>query len=373
MKHLAAICLLLILAVFLTACGGGVTNLQTPDNAPIDTPTASNQPATIPAVTLPGTFQEYALPQSDSGLMRPAIDHEGRIWFGEMGHNYLAVFDPRTDTFQQMVPPRGQSGVMGVQVAPDDTIWFAEQYANYIGHYFPATGHYQLYPLPDITTPDPSDSSKILTLPCAPNDIVLDANGNIWFAELNSDAIGKLNPRTGALQQYHISNPPTVQKLDPYGITIDPQGFIWFTEASTDHVGRLDPNTGKFTFFTMPGAVLPLMEIASDPHGTIWITSFSNGLLLSLNPHTGKFTPYYAPFTGNNAGGVYGLTISPNGEIWVTIPALNTIAQLDVAANHYVYYSIPTPSSLPLGLVMGANHTIWFTEAESSKIGMLKP
>jgi len=39
-----------------------------------------------------GNFHEYPLPQSDSQMMRPAIDHHGRIWFGEMGRNNLAVF-----------------------------------------------------------------------------------------------------------------------------------------------------------------------------------------------------------------------------------------------------------------------------------------
>src|SRR5207302_9832729 len=80
------------------------------------------QSITSPALTATGEFQEYPLPQSDSQLMRPAIDHEGRLWFGEMGRNYLAVFDPLTRTFRQMIPPRGRFGVMSVQVAFDDTI-----------------------------------------------------------------------------------------------------------------------------------------------------------------------------------------------------------------------------------------------------------
>ena len=129
--------------------------------------------------------------------MRPAIDHEGRIWFGEMGHNLLADFDPHSQKFQQITPPRGRSGIMGVIVAADDTIWFAEQYANYIGHYFPATGQFQTYPLPTLTVPDQGVPGKTLTLPSAPNDLALDKQGNIWFTELNANAVGRLNMRSG--------------------------------------------------------------------------------------------------------------------------------------------------------------------------------
>jgi streptogramin lyase len=301
--------------------------------------------------------------------MRPAIDHTGRIWFGEMGHNFLAFFDPHTQKFQQITPPHGRSGIMGVVVASDDTIWFAEQYANYIGHYLPATHQFQTYPLPTLTVPDPSLPGKTLTLPSAPNELALDKHGNVWFTELNANALGRLNMQSGQTQQYPLAETKTTQALNPYGITIDPQGNICFTEASTSHIGRLDPITGQISYFSMQGSSTPLMEITADAHGIIWATSFSSGLLLSFNPKTTTFTPYYAP----SSGGLYGITITPTGQVWVTITAENVIAYLDVTANRFINYAIPSSGSLPLGVVMGANNSLWFTEAGANKIGMLRP
>jgi virginiamycin B lyase len=370
MRRLSFFTYMVMLTLLLVACTK--TNPSS-NSAPIDTPTTPSQVAPSAAITGTGAYREYPLPQTDSGMMRPAIDHEGRIWFGEMGHNYLAVFDPRTQQFRQMTPPRGQNGVMGLVVAPDDTIWFAEQYANYIGHYYPATGKYQVYALPTLTVPDPGNPGQTLTLPSAPNDIALDAHGNLWFTELNADALGKLDPHTGHIQQFPISSDKSVQKLNPYGVAIDPRGMVWFTEASNNHIGHLDPTTGKISFFTMSGPVNTLMEIASDSHGAIWITSFSGGLLLKLNPQTGTFTPYYAPHSGNVGGGIYSLAIGHAGQVWVTLSAENEIARLDTTTNHFVLYHIPTSGSLPLGVVMAANDTLWFTEAGKDKIGMLKP
>src|SRR5437868_10819246 len=192
MKRFSCMCLLLLLALFLAACGG--TNSPPTTTGPGDTPAVSKEPTAISAVTVVTFIHEYPLPQSNSGLMRPAIDHQGRIWFGEMGRNYLAYFDPRTQTFQQMTPPHGRDGIMGIQVAADDTIWFAEQYANYIGHYFPTTGTFHLYPLSSVTTPDPGNAGKTLTLPSAPNDLALDTHGDVWFAEFNADRLGRLDP-----------------------------------------------------------------------------------------------------------------------------------------------------------------------------------
>lgn len=373
MKRVTFITCFALCFFLLTACADTTTSPSSTSSSITETPATSIQTNPLSGIAATGTFREYPLPQTNSGIMRPVIDHEGRIWFGEMGHNYLAFFNPGTQTFRQVTPPHGQDGIMGLLVAPDDTIWFAEQYANYIGHYYPLTGKYQVYGLPTLTVPDPGDATKRLILPSAPNDIALDAHGNVWFTELNAGSLGRLDSHTGVTQQFPISHDRSVQKLNPYGITVDPQGMIWFTEASNNHIGHFDPGTGKFSFFTMSNSVNPLMEIASDAHGAIWVTSFSGGLLLKLDSRTGKFTPYYIPHSGDESGGIYGLTISPGGEVWVTVTADNMIARLDVAANHFILYRIPTAGSLPLGIVMGADHTLWFTESGKDKIGMLKP
>src|ERR1700693_5748511 len=308
MKRFIYLPVLLLLTLLIVACGDSFTSTST--IGPINSPTAYSQSNTTPSIMAGGTFQDYSLPPSNGGCTRPAIDHAGRIWFGEMGHNFLAVLDPHSQKFQQITPPHGRSGIMGVAVASDDTIWFAEQYADYIGHYSPANRHFQTYPLPTLTIPDPGHLGKTLSLPSAPNDLV----------------------------------------LDTHGITIDPQGNIWFTEASTSHIGRLDPTTGQISYYSMQGLSTPLMEIAADAHGIIWTTSFSTGLLLSFNPQNAIFTPYYAP----SSGGLYGITITPTGQVWVTITAENAIAHLDVTANRFIDYAIPSSGSLPLGVVVGA-------------------
>ncbi len=371
MKRLLCLPFLIFLVLFTASCSDTTASSSNSITSP---PPAIVPPTAIPATMATGKFAEYPLPQSDSGMMRPAIDHEGRIWFGEMNENFLAVFDPRTHTFKQMVPPQGKFGIMGVAVDPDDTIWFAEQYANYIGHYFPTTGQYQLYPLPTLTVPDPAHAGQTMKLPVAPNDLAIDTHGTIWFTELNADSIGHLDPRTAAIQHIRLDAQKTTQTLDPYGITIDPQGRVWVTESTTDHIVCYDPATDAFRTFTPQIPANQLMEIDSDARGIIWATGFSDGLLLSLNPVTGIFTSYYTPYTGNQAGGLYGLYISKSGEIWVTVSAQNMIARLDVSNNRYILYPIPTLASLPLGLVANSsNGTIWFTEAGSSKVGMLKP
>ncbi|HXR66489.1 MAG TPA: hypothetical protein VN729_11220 [Ktedonobacteraceae bacterium] len=362
--------LLLLLMLLLTACGDAYAVPS--DRGPIDSPTTQNQVHT-PSLATTGTFQEFALPQNHSGLMHPAIDAQGRTWFGEMSRNYLGSFDPQSRTFWQSTPPNGKSGIMGIVAAPDDTIWFAEQYADYIGHFLPQSGRYHIYPLPTITTPDPTHPNQTLSMPSAPNDLALDQHGTLWFTELNANALGSLNTATGAIRQYPLTSAKNAPALNPYGITVDSHGTIWFSEASSSRLGKLDPTSGKISYFSPVGITSPLMELASDTRGRIWATTFATSLLLQFDPANSHFTTYSAPGANSGSGSLYGLLIASNGDVWVAITAENSLARFDVQKQHFLSYIIPTPNSLPIGLVEDHHHAIWFTESGSDKIGMLQP
>jgi virginiamycin B lyase len=317
-----------------------------------------------------GMFRTFPFPRSDSQVMRPALDHHGRVWFGDMGHNALVVFDPQTQSFQYLTPPQGHSGIMGIQIASDDTIWFAEQFANYIGHYFPTTDQYQIYSLPWLTVPDPAHPGQTRRLPSAPNELALDPQGQIWFTEFNADRLGRLDPSTGLIQHYPLAAQTSIQTLYPYGITLGSHGQVWFTESGTNHIGRLNPTTGTIRLFTIPDSQTLPMEIASDPQGNIWTTTFTPDLLLRLTPNTTTFTTFPIPPQSNTSGALYGLLITPTNQIWLTMLEENTLAHLDPTTQHLTLYHIPTPNSQPLGLVMDTNHTLWFTGLNA--VGMLR-
>ncbi|GCE16850.1 Vgb family protein [Dictyobacter kobayashii] len=358
----------LLLLLLLSACGNSTT--ASPAY------TASNQAHTA-LNQASGTFNEYPLPQDKSGVMRPAVDGHGRVWFGEMGQNYLASFDPQSKTFEQLKPPHGQAGIMGVIAAPDNTIWYAEQYANYIGHYNPATRHFDTYFLPTVNKPDPGNSKQTLSLPVAPNELMLDQQGNIWFTEMNADAIGKLEVKSGKITHYPLSNPRTVQQLSPYSIALDKRGEVWFTNSGTNTLGRLDPNSGALHFYTPPTLVgqdpLSLMEIVSDPAGMLWISTFNTATLIRFNSDTETFTTYNAPMISHGIQGIYGLLATSPNDIWATVSVSNAIAHFNVKTKTFNYYPIPSPDCTPLGIAQAPDKSFWFTESATNQIGVLKP
>lgn len=328
----------------------------------------------VPTTGRPATekLHEYPLPQARSSVMRPAVDQKGRVWFGEMGHNTLTMFDPQTQKFTQMTPPEGKSGIMGIVVALDNTIWFAEQSANYIGQYLPTTKKFQIYSLPQITITDPGNSGATLTLPSAPNDLAFDKEGNLWFTEMNADQIGKLNRQTGTIQHYPLSPNKSVQEISPYGIIVDKEGIVWFTEASSNKLGRLNPADGSIQRFPVPNLKQSLMELLLDTRGAIWATTFSHPNLIRFDRQQERFTVYKAQEAGDGEGGLYGLTEAHDGSIWVTITEANKIARMNSQDGTFHYIHLPTERSLPFGITSGLDQTLWFTESGSDQLGKLQ-
>lgn len=335
---------------------------------------SSNGTQDAPPLTLftSGRFREYTLPQAHSGLMRPAVDSQGRIWFSEMSRGYLAVLDPRTRALQQMTPPESAGGLMGVTVAPDDTIWFAEEYGNFIGHYDPRSGQFKNYHLPTLSIPDPQDAQKTLKLSSAPNEIVFDPHGNAWFTELNADSVGMLNTKTGKVQQYPLSAQPSVQKLNPYGLALDRQGMLWITLSSSAQLARLDPASGKVQLYPLPDPQLYLMQVTSDRQGTIWATGFNKLQLLKFEPASTRFTSYLVSSkkSQETGGTVYDVVALSNGDIWMSVPSENALARLDAKSDTLTFTPLPTSGAYPLGLALSSDETqLWFTESASDKIG----
>lgn len=309
------------------------------------------------------TIRQFSLPHANSGLMRPAVDAQGDIWFGEMTGNRLGRLDPHTGQIEEWRVPHADYGLMGIVIDAENHVWFAEQNAGYIGEFFPTTQTFKVYP----TTPRARDGG-----PSGPNDLVFDQQGHLWFTELGADRIGRLDVTTGQLKEYPL---PGATPVAPYGVTVDHQGKVWFSEVSGPWLVRLDPQTGAMQRYTLPGASSGLMEVVTASDGSIWGAAYLNGTLDQLNPTTGAIHEYRMPAlrAGSSATGIYGLAPGTAGTVWFTDIGDNAIGAAHPATGTFTFYPIPTADSGPFGLTIDQARQVWFTEgsAAGNAIGLV--
>ena len=70
-----------------------------------------------------------------------------------------------------------------------------------------------------------------------PHDPAVASDGAFWYTGMQSNTLGRLDPRTGAIRTY----PLKTQDSGPHGLVADGEGNIWFTANYKGYIGRLDP------------------------------------------------------------------------------------------------------------------------------------
>lgn len=108
----------------------------------------------------------------------------------------------------------------------------------------------------------------------ATHDVTGDSQGNVWYSTHRSSYVGRLDPKTGIVKEFHV--PPVKPGALPgtHWIYADKNDIIWGSENWAHSIWRLDPKTGQFT--RIPWQVRePLNSpmggnYAVDPEGFIW-------------------------------------------------------------------------------------------------------
>ena len=287
---------------------------------------------------------------SDAGLMQPAVDQRGNIWVGEMYANRFARFDSQNEAITTWVAPHGNDGIMDTTVDAQGHPWFVEQDANYIARFDPASHTFHLFPL-----------GKVGGRPLGPQDLQFDQKGMLWFTASVAGRIGRLDPVTGKIQTWPVPAPAPGLSASPYSLAVTPGGQVWFGLLSGGAIGHLDPATGHVTLYHLADPQAQIFSMASDRHGRIWFTEMVPGKLGLFDPSTQKITEIPVPAIAGHPAALYGLIITPGGDIWCANSGANALVRYTPATVTFTFYQLSTTYGGLYGLALDSTVRLWFT------------
>ena len=306
-------------------------------------------------------IKEVALPDGLSSAQSMAIDSAGRVWFTEKVGRKLSMYDPEKKEFAPHSLPSswGKMGFSNMAMGPDGEIWFTvtrwiegEKEPSILGRFSPADGYFTKYVLPHHTIPE---------------ELIVDANGTIWFIASNKNNLYRVDPKTFALRGYPI---PTTDG-NPKSLAADQKGHIWFTEATANKIGEFIPEQEAFrehdllTQFANPG------KISVDKQGRIWFVEVTANRLGMFSPEQNRFdeaiipTPSSSPVT---------LVNDDNGNVWFLEYKGNKVGVFNPETAMFHEYDIPNYGSLPADIAIDRKRSIlWFTQSstDAKRLGML--
>lgn len=242
--------------------------------------------------------------------------------------------------------PAGQSPTH-IAAGPDGNLWFAELFRNDIGRLTPA-GAVDMFS-EGITPMPPYSMGGLL-------DVAAGPDGNVWFTEGVRDKVGRITP-SGVVTEF--SEDITPGSLTS-GITSGPDGNVWFTENSVSRIGRITP-AGVVTEFSdgiTPGSGLG--EITAGPDGNLWFTESGNRI--------GRITPagVVTEFPlGIDMGSPGGIAAGSDGNVWFREEG--SASGLGAGIGRITPSGVVTFFPAPVatlggggGIAAGADGNIWF-------------
>jgi virginiamycin B lyase len=208
----------------------------------------------------------------------------------------------------------------------------------------------------------------------SPAGLDFDSKGNLWFAEINGNRIGKLTPgkvkpgTTEGIVEYELPH----ANSKPQYLIVSRDDTVWFSEMAGNRIGRLDPITGKIMEYDIPTPKSEPHQLFESQDGMIWFTEFEANKIGRLDPKTGAIMEFPV-----NEGHPHDLVVddeyvwyTQGGKFWARVFA-NKIGYLEMETGKIGELVIPPKKSVPHGMFLASDGTIWFTQFFSNKISRL--
>jgi virginiamycin B lyase len=220
---------------------------------------------------------------------------------------------------------------------------------------------------PPQPAPAPLPQVQTFAVPAGsrPHDVAPAADGTVWYTAQGSGELGRLDPRTGATN--HVTLGPGAA---PHGVIVGPDGAPWITDGGLNAVVRVDPRTDEVTRFPLPAGTpnINFNTAAFGGDGTLWFTGQA-GWYGRVDPRSGKVEVFRSP----RGAGPYGVTVTPDGDVYYASLAGSHIARIDPATGVATPIDPPTSGQGARRVWSDSAGRVWVSEWNAGQVGVYDP
>ena len=198
-----------------------------------------------------------------------------------------------------------------------------------------------------------------------PHDVAPARGGGVWYTAQRSGELGHLDPSTRRTRHIKLG-----EGSAPHGVIVGADGAAWITDSGLNAIVGVDASTGRMQVFPLP-ATRPRANLNTavfDRRGVLWFTG-QNGIYGRLDPSSGRMDVFDAP----KGRGPYGITATPNGDIYYASLAGNHIARVDPATAAATVLEPPTAGQGARRVWSDSRGRIWVSEWNAGQLGLYDP
>lgn len=193
---------------------------------------------------------------------------------------------------------------------------------------------------------------------------IVTAGQSVWFGGSNYvggyEVVGRIGP-AGELVEYRLA-PGRAAGRELTGIAVGPAGNLWLS-TSEDRLLRVTPSG---TAAEVPAPIGQNQGIVLGPDETLRFASRTGAI--GRTKANGETSTVSLPAGSEPRG----LTVGPDGAIWVAESGAGAIARVDGNGN-VTQYPLLHPDSRPTAIALGPDGNLWFSEEGAARIGSITP
>jgi len=297
---------------------------------------------------------EYDFPDDESAPLYPRYDGDNTIWISDAAEPRLWKFtlDDRQFSSYDFF---GISTIF-LDIDHDGKIWFTDTPNSKIGNFDPKTEKFEVIEIPSLTDTSP------YSIPIA---LKVDFDNNIWIAVVDTDMLLMYNQNSKEFEQF--LRVPTSES-GPSALLLDDNGNMWFAEALSGKIGVVDSKTFEITEFAPDTPLDEPFALLFDKSGSLWIAEHIGPGITKFDPVLETFDHVKAP---NPESLPFGMAIDKYDNIWFGQHVIDELGVYDPYNDQLIEIPIPTPESFTQFITADDNGDIWFVEQRTKKLGVV--
>lgn len=208
--------------------------------------------------TANGKLMQYKVPSGGDPLAL-VMDAAGIMWFTVQTPGRIVRFDPATRAFREFeVGGRPH----GIAIDRAGFVWFCKFAGDRLGRINPADGNVN-----ELFTGEGS----------RPRRMAASVDGSLWATLYGSNRLIQVDPqKMRIMKEYPL---PEGADGGAYAVTTDGSGVVWANEITSDAVVRLEPKSGQLQALRLPSSNTGIRKMIVDAQGRLWYVGSHNGRL----------------------------------------------------------------------------------------------
>jgi DNA-binding beta-propeller fold protein YncE len=165
-----------------------------------------------------------------------------------------------------------------------------------------------------------------------PRGIAVGPGGEIYLADTGNHKVRKFNQDGVELTTWGALGSEPGQFKEPVGITVDDQGRVYVADNGNARIQIFDGNGGLLKMFSVPGFEMKVFSepnIAVTPEGTIWVTIPAQRIIRAYSPDGEQLAEHVGREKSGRFGRPMGIVYDPVQKNLVVSDLENQLFRLE--------------------------------------------